>query len=576
MRERTVVGKPATPTVEEPEADRPAPGHPVLGLQRRAGNAATLAAMGAQGKLTVGAANDPAEREADRVARQVTEAIASGTTTTPAKATDKKGAVIGRIMQRRAAVGAEGGEVDESTERDIAAARSGGAPLAPDVRRSMEDSFGADFSGVRVHTGPAAADLNRQVQAKAFTIGNDVFFGGGGPDTSSREGTELLAHELTHVVQQGGADVGRTLHRKTDEDEAPEQEAEVPDEAELGLDEEEEGAETESTEEGDGPAPQVPMSGTIPSGSGPDGIDVLKDPGEEAADVRAARAHARDEAASGGTAIKINVGSTNIRTSNPKERRTLDKKDSLGATVGGVSFANPGGMAVSPFGSESFQVSYTGASWTQASPTDPINVNFNLDVRCPWGVNPGAAIDIASASSPHITADTVDQIVHDLTPVKIEKSWRAPRDVYWSQAICERHERFHSTDDETWARGAGKDRFANFVNSKSIAIKPKERGKPDVVSRRLVRVLDKAVADMKVANMEFYTGGAGSYLSYAGEERAFGDGKDAYVALADAVKARGDVLKGEQSENAKTTTSVKDKAKFFERVGKGDARRKTR
>jgi hypothetical protein len=73
----------------------------------------------------------------------------------------------------------------------------------------MEGAFGADFSGVRVHTDSKSDSLNRSVQAKAFTTGSDIFFRSGTYQPASSGGQELLAHELTHVVQQGGASVQR-------------------------------------------------------------------------------------------------------------------------------------------------------------------------------------------------------------------------------------------------------------------------------------------------------------------------------------------------------------------------------
>jgi hypothetical protein len=69
----------------------------------------------------------------------------------------------------------------------------------------MEGAFGADFSGVRLHIGDHAERLNRSMGSRAFTTGNRVFFGPGTYAPSSPAGRELLAHELTHVVQQGGA-----------------------------------------------------------------------------------------------------------------------------------------------------------------------------------------------------------------------------------------------------------------------------------------------------------------------------------------------------------------------------------
>ena len=69
----------------------------------------------------------------------------------------------------------------------------------------MESAFGADFSGVRIHAGSAAAGLSRDIQAHAFTHGSDIYFNHGQYDPHTDGGRRLLAHELTHVVQQRGA-----------------------------------------------------------------------------------------------------------------------------------------------------------------------------------------------------------------------------------------------------------------------------------------------------------------------------------------------------------------------------------
>ena len=167
-----------------------------------------------QTKLTVGAADDHYEREADDVARRVVQAL-GGIEQTEARdraelpSTDRA-PVAQRVsrLQRRAEVGAEGGDVDSRTAAQIDGARGGGAPLEAGVRGNMESAFGSDFSSVRVHTGSQSADLNDRLQAKAFTVGSDIFFRGSMPDPSARGGQELLAHELTHVVQQGGAPAG--------------------------------------------------------------------------------------------------------------------------------------------------------------------------------------------------------------------------------------------------------------------------------------------------------------------------------------------------------------------------------
>ena len=85
-------------------------------------------------------------------------------------------------------------------ESQLNASKGGGSPLSDDVRSFMEPRFGADFSGVQVHTGSDAVQMNRDVNAQAFAHGSDIYFGAGkapGKDA-------LTAHELTHVVQQAG------------------------------------------------------------------------------------------------------------------------------------------------------------------------------------------------------------------------------------------------------------------------------------------------------------------------------------------------------------------------------------
>ncbi|MFB2769542.1 DUF4157 domain-containing protein [Pelatocladus sp. BLCC-F211] len=87
-------------------------------------------------------------------------------------------------------------------ETSIQQARGGGQTIADQVRQPMEQAFGTDFSGVRVHTDGNSDNLNQSIQARAFTTGQDIFFKQGEYNPGSQQGQELLAHELTHVVQQ--------------------------------------------------------------------------------------------------------------------------------------------------------------------------------------------------------------------------------------------------------------------------------------------------------------------------------------------------------------------------------------
>src|SRR3954468_5471583 len=79
-----------------------------------------------------------------------------------------------------------------------------GRPLDAGVRARMESALGREFTDVRVHTGPEADVLTESLDAEAFTSGKDIFFRDQTYAPSTREGSELLAHELTHVVQQSG------------------------------------------------------------------------------------------------------------------------------------------------------------------------------------------------------------------------------------------------------------------------------------------------------------------------------------------------------------------------------------
>src|SRR5689334_20166258 len=96
------------------------------------------------------------------------------------------------------------GAVAPSVESAIESARGGGQPMETGTRLQMESAIGADFTGVRIHQDARAHSLNQAVNAIAFTTGKDIFFRDGSYNPSSRDGRHLLAHELTHVVQQNG------------------------------------------------------------------------------------------------------------------------------------------------------------------------------------------------------------------------------------------------------------------------------------------------------------------------------------------------------------------------------------
>ncbi len=180
-----------------------------------------------QAKLTIGAPNDKYEQEADRVASQVVQQINA-----PASVQSSQGQSVQRTeapeeeeiqakpdntsLQRRVAIA--GGESSTNLESAISRARGGGQLLEAGLQQSMGQAMGADFSGVKVHTDAQSDQLNQSIQAKAFTTGQDVFFRQGAYEPGSRGGQELIAHELTHVVQQEKCDA---IQRNGDESVEP-------------------------------------------------------------------------------------------------------------------------------------------------------------------------------------------------------------------------------------------------------------------------------------------------------------------------------------------------------------------
>jgi len=96
-------------------------------------------------------------------------------------------------------------DAGSDVEKGIESTRGSGQALPDATRSQMESSMGYDFSGVNIHTDSHSDSLNRSVSAKAFTTGSDVYFSEGAFNPGSKDGQQLLAHELTHVVQLGGA-----------------------------------------------------------------------------------------------------------------------------------------------------------------------------------------------------------------------------------------------------------------------------------------------------------------------------------------------------------------------------------
>ncbi|HTS30928.1 MAG TPA: DUF4157 domain-containing protein [Bryobacteraceae bacterium] len=187
---------------------QPAPAHPMLDLNAQVGNRAIqqLLRSGAiQAKLAISHPDDPDEREADLVAGEVMRSPAQHCACEGSDEPCEECRQKAISVQRWASGPAAGaGHAPAIVERVL---RSPGRLLDSATRRFFEPRFGRRFDDVRVHTGPEAQESARAIQANAYTAGDHVVFADGQYSPDTEHGKQLLAHELTHVVQQS-----RSLH----------------------------------------------------------------------------------------------------------------------------------------------------------------------------------------------------------------------------------------------------------------------------------------------------------------------------------------------------------------------------
>ena len=154
-----------------------------------------------QPKLKIGAPDDKYEREADRVADRIMRQ--------PLSEKEEE-----ETVQAKAVPGQETGSSIAIPDGFLA---GGGRLLPPSTKHFLESRLGHDFSHVRIHDGAPAAEAAQSINARAFTLGRDVVFNKGEYSPDSERGKRLLAHELTHVMQQAGG--GRLPHIQRQEEE---------------------------------------------------------------------------------------------------------------------------------------------------------------------------------------------------------------------------------------------------------------------------------------------------------------------------------------------------------------------
>lgn len=215
--------QPNSPTLAQRQC---ACGQPASELTGECSECSRASSFGLQAKLVVGASDDPLEREADRVAEQVMR-MPNPNLRGPQQVLDdnREPARTTPMLQARPTLTTTlhtslPGNHSAPTSVQTALS-SPGQPLGSDERQFFESRFGQDFSRVRIHTDPTAARSAQEVGAQAYTVGHRVAFNQGRYAPNTPSGRELLAHELTHVVQQTTRGFPTQLRRRGDDENGP-------------------------------------------------------------------------------------------------------------------------------------------------------------------------------------------------------------------------------------------------------------------------------------------------------------------------------------------------------------------
>lgn len=174
-----------------------------------------------QAKLTAGAPGTLHEKEADTIANKVMRMPGESFVQRKCAHCEEEDKQLqrktlpGGAIPTLQASGGNAGTVSDSLSARISSAQGSGSNMDKNTGSFMSSRFGADFSNVKIHTGNEATQMNRSLNAKAFTVGSDIYFNEGQYQPGSDSGKQLLAHELVHTLQQGKGNVQRQVQRWT-------------------------------------------------------------------------------------------------------------------------------------------------------------------------------------------------------------------------------------------------------------------------------------------------------------------------------------------------------------------------
>ncbi len=160
-----------------------------------------------QCKLSIGSPDDPLEKEADAMADTIMRMPEQSFIQRKCSHCEEEEKLqrkpLASFIQRKES--SYGAVASDTITNQINSSRGSGSSMDSSTQSFMQSRFGTDFTDVKIHTGHESVQMNRELSAKAFTVGSDIYFNDGQYNPNSTEGKHLLAHELTHTVQQGGA-----------------------------------------------------------------------------------------------------------------------------------------------------------------------------------------------------------------------------------------------------------------------------------------------------------------------------------------------------------------------------------
>jgi Domain of unknown function (DUF4157) len=200
----------------------PAAAKDVMPAQEQLGNELEIKPLqktSIQFKLAIGTPDDPLENEADSIADTIMRMPEQNFIQRKCAHCEEEEKLqrkpLASFIQRKES--SSGTVASDAVSNLINASKGNGNSMDSHTQTFMQSRFGADFSDVKLHTGGESTQMNRELNAKAFTVGNDIYFNEGQYNPNSGDGKHLLAHELTHTVQQNGQqrkDLSNCIQRK--------------------------------------------------------------------------------------------------------------------------------------------------------------------------------------------------------------------------------------------------------------------------------------------------------------------------------------------------------------------------